>query len=224
MRAARFRAARPPDRVEGRHPAIRSGCGGALDAGMSVGFAARQVHDLPEPPPPGVTGHRAHRCVRTACGAETRAAFPEGVTAPVQYGPRLAAQAVYPDAAQLVPPRRLRQTLADLSGVRMPRGTVMNMVSRAAEGVEGLAPRVRDAVASAPARHMDGTGIAVHDHWRPYSDIPGTVPPLCAAHIPRGRRDRVDFDDGDRAAAFRGAPSTPAACRRESPFRSGWRT
>ncbi len=93
--------------------------------------------------------------------AETRAAFPEGVTAPVQHGPRPAALAVHPDAARLVPLRRLRQTLADPFGVRMSRGTVMNMVSRAAEGIEGLALHVRDAVASAPGRHMAGTGVRV---------------------------------------------------------------
>ncbi len=128
---------------------------------MSVGFAARQVHDLPPPPPPGVTGHRAHRCVRTACGAETRAAFPEGVTAPAVHGPRLAALAVYPDAARPVPLRRLRQPLADLFGAHLSQGTVAGPVSRAAGGVEGLALHVRDAVAAAPARHMDETGVRV---------------------------------------------------------------
>ncbi len=224
-----LRRSEHPDVIADHYPDVCTGCGAALDAGMSVGSAARQVHDLPEPPPLQVTGHRAHRCVRTACGAETRAAFPEGVAAPAVYGPRLAALAVYPDAAQLVPLRRLGQTLADLFGAHLSQGTVAGLVSRAAEGVEGLALHVRDAVA-APARHMDGTGVrvrgrlawlhvactgrpshfrlgagrgdvmadatgvAVHDHWRPYSDIPGTVPSLCAAHVLRELQDRVDFD------------------------------
>jgi len=41
----------------------------------------------------------------------------------------------------------------------------------------------------------DATGIAVHARRRPHSSIPGTVPPPCAAHVPRGLQDRVDFDE-----------------------------
>jgi hypothetical protein len=42
--------------------------------------------DLPEPAPLVVTEHRAHDCQCAACGAKTRAPFPDGVNAPVQYG------------------------------------------------------------------------------------------------------------------------------------------
>ncbi len=151
-----LRRSEHPDRIADHYPATCTGCGAALDAGMSVGSAARQVHDLPEPPPLAVTEHRAHRCVCPACGVTTRAAFPDGVTAPVQYGPRLTARVVY-----LVPVPRLRQTLIDLFGVQRSQGTVMNMVSRATEGLEGLALHVRDAAAAAPVKHMDETGIRV---------------------------------------------------------------
>jgi hypothetical protein len=44
--------------------------------------------DLPEPAPLVVTEHRAHDCQCAACGAKTRAPFPDGVNAPVQYGAR----------------------------------------------------------------------------------------------------------------------------------------
>ena len=58
--------------------------GGALEEAAATDFTARQVFDLPEPRPLVVTEHRAHRCRCASCGEETRAAFPEGVTAPVQ--------------------------------------------------------------------------------------------------------------------------------------------
>ncbi len=179
-----------PDRVEGHHPAIRSGCGGALDAGMSAGFAARQVHDLPEPPPPGVTGHRVRRCVRPACGAETRADFPEGVTAPAIHGPRPAALAVYPDAA-----RHVRDAVAQAPGRHMD-GTGIRVRGRLAWPHVACTGRPSHFRVGAGRGDVmaDATGIAVHDHWRPYSDIPGTVPPLCAAHVLRELQDRVDFD------------------------------
>jgi len=84
-----------PDVVVDHYPPACSDCGEALDPAEARGHAARQVIDLPPPPPPVVTEHRAHACQCPACGATTRAAFPEGVNAPVQYGPRLAAIVVY---------------------------------------------------------------------------------------------------------------------------------
>ena len=42
----------------------------------------------------------------------TRAAFPEGVNAPVQYGERLAATAVYLQTAHFLPEERLAEVLA----------------------------------------------------------------------------------------------------------------
>jgi transposase len=52
---------------------------------MATRHAARQVFDLPEPQPLVVTEHRAHDCRCATCGAQARAAFPDWVTAPVQY-------------------------------------------------------------------------------------------------------------------------------------------
>ncbi len=71
----------------------------------------------------------------------------------------LAALAVHPDAAQLVPARRLRQALADLFGVHLSQGTVAGLVARAAERFAGPALHIRDAVAQAPVKHMDETGV-----------------------------------------------------------------
>ncbi len=78
-----------PDHVINHYPEICNRCGADLMAGMAERSVARQVVDLPLPPPPEVTGHRAHPCRCSRCDAVTRAPFPEGVTGPVQYGPRI---------------------------------------------------------------------------------------------------------------------------------------
>jgi hypothetical protein len=62
---------------------------------MTTGHSARQVFDLPEPAPLFVTEHRADDCRCRGCGAQTRSSFPDGVNAPAQYGPRIAAFVVY---------------------------------------------------------------------------------------------------------------------------------
>ena len=48
---------------------------------------APAVVDLPALPPLEVTAHQAYACRCGACGHVSRAAFPQGVKTPVQYGP-----------------------------------------------------------------------------------------------------------------------------------------
>ena len=72
-----------PDATIDHFPETCPGCGGVLNEATAIGHAARQVFDLPEPQPLIVTEHRAHTCRCAKCGTQTRAAFPEGVTAPV---------------------------------------------------------------------------------------------------------------------------------------------
>jgi transposase len=80
--AGRRRRDLAPGRRSDRHHRSlpRDLCGLALT--MATRCSARQVFDLPEPLI--VTEHRAYRCRCGRCGGETRALFPEGVTAPVQ--------------------------------------------------------------------------------------------------------------------------------------------
>nr|WP_308283502.1 IS66 family transposase zinc-finger binding domain-containing protein [Pseudonocardia nigra] len=69
------------------------GCGAGLADAPEVGVERRQVFDLP-PITVQVTEHRliARRC---SCGATTCGPAPGGVTAPVQYGPRITAIILY---------------------------------------------------------------------------------------------------------------------------------
>jgi transposase len=102
-----------PDAVIDHYPSACAGCGAPLTEAMAAGHAARQVFDLPEPQPLIVTEHRANHCRCTACGAETRASFPEWVSAPVQYGERIGAIMLYLLRYQLLPEERLARLMAD---------------------------------------------------------------------------------------------------------------
>lgn len=150
-----------PDATVDHFPPTCDGCGAALSEAMATGHAARQVFDLPEPQPLVVTEHRAHRCHCPACGRQTRAAFPAGVTAPVQYGTRVAAFVVYLLHYQLLPEKRLAELMADLFGVNLATATVAAMSQACAARFEDFAATVRDHVAAAAVKHLDETGFRV---------------------------------------------------------------
>ena len=93
-----------------------------------------------------VTEHRAHACLCSRCGATTRAGFPAGVNAPAQYGPRIAATAVYLQHAHFLPEDRLAQVLQDLFGAPLCAATLAAMSRQAAQRWQGFTERVRAAV------------------------------------------------------------------------------
>ena len=150
-----------PDDVVDHYPSACSGCGAGLDPDTSVGHSARQVFDLPEPEPLVVTEHRAHDCRCPACGAKTRAAFPDGVNAPVQYGTRIGAFVLYLLHYQLLPEKRLVELLADLLGVKLVTATIARISQDCAQRFQGFADVVRVHVAAAPVKHMDETGFRI---------------------------------------------------------------
>jgi transposase len=150
-----------PDATINHFPETCPGCGGPLNEAMATGHTARQVFDLPAPQPLIVTEHRAHACRCAKCGAETRAAFPADVTAPVQYGANIAAVVVYLLHFQFLPERRLAMLMADLFGVHLVTATIAGMSRSCAARFQSFAAAVRDHVAAAPVKHMDETGFRI---------------------------------------------------------------
>lgn len=156
-----LRQSADPDTVVDHFPETCRGCGSALTPAIATGYGARQVFDLPEPQPLLVTEHRTHRCRCGKCGTETGAAFPDGVTAPVQYGARISAMVVYLLQYQLLPEDRLAELMAELFGVKLVPATIARMSRNCAGRVQGFGDAVCVSVKSAPVKHMDETGFRV---------------------------------------------------------------
>jgi transposase len=150
-----------PNDVVNHYPPACSMCGVGLDPETSVGHSARQVFDLPQPQPLVVTEHRAHDCQCPTCGAETRAPFPDGVNAPVQYGARITALVIYLLHYQLLPENRLAKLMADLFGAKVAAATIARMSRNCAERLQDFVETVRNLVAGAPVKHMDETGFRI---------------------------------------------------------------
>jgi transposase len=150
-----------PDATVDHYPETCSHCGSGLTPEMASGHGARQVFDLPEPRPLVATEHRAHRCRCGRCGRQTRACFPDDVTAPVQYGARIAAMAVYLSHYQFLPEDRLAELMKDLFGAEVSPASIARMGQNSATSLRGVVDVIRELVKSAAVKHMDETGFRV---------------------------------------------------------------
>src|SRR3954451_18873592 len=181
-----------PDRIE-RHAATTCRhCEACLTDAMVTGEERRQVFDLPQPHLE-VTEHRAmtYRCHH--CRGATTAAFPETVTAHVQYGPRLRATAVYLNVQQLIPENRVCEAMADLfATASLCPASVVAWIGKAAEAQAPVLAHIAVSVVAAKVRHLDETGFriagktrwlhsastAVYTHYRvgeTRGDVPRTM-------------------------------------------------
>jgi transposase len=160
----------------------------------------RQVFDLPEEIRLQVAEHRL-LSVRCACGRKVRAAAPDGVGAPVQYGPRLASAGVYLMHGQFLSKDRTAQALADLFGARVAVATVAGWVRRCAQTLDTFGRVVADKVTAAPLAFFDETGFrtAGRLHWL-HSASTGMFVHLSVHR----RRGTEATDDAGILPAFRG--------------------
>jgi transposase len=143
-----------PDVILEHYPNRCPNCGSTLTRDRATAYSARQVFDLPEPQPLVVTEHRAYTCRCGQCGEATRAAFPAGVTAPVQYGARIVAFVVYLLHAQFIPEDRLVELMADRFGVRLAAATIARLSTKAVEHCQGFVAAVGQLVKTAAVKPL----------------------------------------------------------------------
>ena len=142
-------------------------CGGvSLQNQPVLDYERRQVFDLP-PLRLVVTEHQAEVKVCPISGVTVTAAFPEGVAAPVQYGPHFRGFTLYFFNQQLLPFNRLRQTCLDLFGQPLSLGTLTQTNARAYRTLEPVERAIIQALIQAPVVNLDESGLRVAGrlHW-----------------------------------------------------------
>jgi transposase len=98
----------------------------------------------------------------------TKAAFPEGVVSPTQYGERIKAAAIYLNVRQLIPEDRPAEALSDLFGAPLLcPASLTGWVRKKARDLQRIHAGIGARLAEAKVRHLDETGLRVAGklHW-----------------------------------------------------------
>lgn len=142
------------------HPAMVCSCGHHLDHTPVLRHEKRQVHDLPSFRLE-VTEHQAEVKCCEACGNLVKGPFPEEVAAPVQYGPRFRATAVYLSQYQLLPYERVSEVMEHLFDHSLSEGTIVNANLELYEQLEPVEREIVNRIVASSVAHFDETGIRV---------------------------------------------------------------
>ena len=157
-----------PDRVVDHAPPQCPCCRLALSPDLpSEAVSVHERVELPQIKP--VIEHHRRLAVRCpGCGARVVAAPPPAATG-TPFGPRLHALATYLKTFQSLSYERLQATLADLFGVPVSQGGLMNMLRRAQACFQAGRERAVAALRRAEVVASDETGVRVEGgnacHW-----------------------------------------------------------
>lgn len=185
--------------IADHYPSACEVCGNDLSEQPALGYDRRQVFDIP-PLDLEVTEHRAHGKQCPCCAHQTYGDFPAEATNNAVYGPNIRATASYLMVYQMLPYERTAQLLSDLFGVELSQGTVDNMLSDAAAGLDGFVDKVSQCLQNAEVAGFDETGIRAHNAQ-------------CYAHVARteqhtllhlGKRDYATMDQMNILPHFKG--------------------
>jgi transposase len=174
-----------PDHEVTHEPVACGGCGAGLGGAPQVGVERRQVFDLP-PLRLEVTEHQLVSRV-CSCGVVTKADTPEGVGAPVQYGPRLAGIGVYLFHGQFLSRSRTVGALSDLFGVGIAATTLVAWTTRVATQITTrVLAVIGDRIVGSGVAHFDETGFRTAGklHWMHSAST--TTDVLLTVHPKRG--------------------------------------
>ena len=154
-----------PDKVINYSVSNCKDCGKDLSTVNPHHVERRQVFDIPKPQIE-VTEHCSEH-KGCSCGAVTTAPFPENVSAPVQYGPRVRAMCVYFNHQQFIPEGRVREIFEDIFDLSIASATIAGCGNYAADSIADWLSDLYSLLASDDLKHLDETGyrIAGKTQW-----------------------------------------------------------
>jgi len=149
-----------PDEVIIHAPEACTDCGAAIHSIKPQTIIRRQVFDICD----GcvkVTEHRAETRRCSACGIASKAKFPAGVRAPVQYGSGVLSRSVYLHLYQLLPVARTSETMRDLFGCSISVATIQRATRVSSGKLVNTEQRIKASIRDSKIIGVDETGLRV---------------------------------------------------------------
>jgi len=146
-----------PDKTVRHRPARCGCCGKSLKRAAATAVERRQVIDIP--PVKAVTTEHQLLTLLCGCGHETKAAAPDGVTAPVQYGPRIMGTGIYLWHGQFLSRDRACRALSEIFGCAPSQGALASAARKTAGLLAPALAAITRYLISAEVAHFDETGF-----------------------------------------------------------------
>jgi transposase len=155
-----------PDHIVVHRVDSCSSCGGPMERTQTEDYEKRQVFDLP-PLRLETTEHRAERIKCPHCDRISKAAFPEAVTQPVQYGNNLRSLCIYLKDYQLLPWLRLTEFFRDVFHHPISQGTLFNINCATHKALKTVEQEIKQQIVDSKVANVDETGMRVlgKRHW-----------------------------------------------------------
>lgn len=175
-----------PEHVEVHEISHCPHCACDLSAVGASDWMRRQVFDVP-PVQIEVTEHQAAVKCCPDCGQQVQAAFPAHVTQPVQYGPRLKAQASYLNNYHFIPMARTCELLGDFYGHTPAWAFVPDANQAVATACVPSLDEIQRQLLLAGVAHFDESGLRVAGQlqWLHSASTPWLT--FLAVHPKRGQ-------------------------------------
>lgn len=126
----------------------------------AVGYDKRQVFDIPQVRFE-VTEHRVAIKACPGCGVAVQGEFPESVSQPTQYGPRIKAQASYLNTYHCLPLARTTELLTDFYGQSPSEAALLDTNQQAVTQIQPTLASIKEQLIAADVAHFDESGLRV---------------------------------------------------------------
>jgi transposase len=146
-----------PDKKVRHRPAKCGCCGKSLKNAPVTAVERRQVIDIP--PVKAVTTEHQMLTLKCGCGCETKAQAPDGVTAPVQYGPRIMGTGIYLWHGQFLSRDRACQALSEMFGCAPSPGALAAAARKTAGFLAPALQAIMRYLIASEVAHFDETGF-----------------------------------------------------------------
>jgi transposase len=146
-----------PDKKVKHRPAKCGCCGKSLKNAPVTAVERRQVIDIP--PVKAVTTEHQMLTVKCGCGCETKAQAPDGVIAPVQYGPRIMGTGIYLWHGQFLSRDRACQALSEMFGCAPSPGALAAAARKTAGFLAPALAAITRHLIACEVVHFDETGF-----------------------------------------------------------------